>query len=276
LKERSPDPLVSVIVPTYNSQKTIQQCLQSIELQNYRNTETIVVDRHSTDETVQTASWLNAKILLTTRERSTAKNIGAQRASGDFLLFLDSDMELDPGTLEECVELCIKRGFDAVTIPLKAQATGFLATCRKIDRGLYDNDPNLFQMPRFFGKRAFLSVHGFDEELVCGEDFDLARRYEKQGYRIGVAVSPIKHLEGQLSLRKIVMKDYYYGKSLIPFFSKEPKLALRGYCPTRFVWNIRRLLRQPTYLMGLSAVKLFEYAAYLAGILAYALGGARL
>jgi glycosyltransferase involved in cell wall biosynthesis len=244
-------------------------------MQTYRNTETIIIDRHSRDKTQQLAKRFNAKTFLITHERSAAKNLGAQEARGDYLLFLDSDMELHPKTLEECVNLCAAKGFDAVNIPLRAHATSFLATCRKIDRGLHDYDPNFFLMPRFFRKETFLSVHGFDEELVCGEDFDLARRYEKQGYKIGTASLPIKHFEGQPSLKKIIMKDYYYGKSLIPFFSKEPKLALRGYCPTRFVWNTKRLLKQPIYFVGITVVKLVEYAAYLTGIFAYALDGAR-
>ncbi|NWG10483.1 glycosyltransferase [Candidatus Bathyarchaeota archaeon] len=64
-------PLVSVIVPTYNSQKTIKQCLQSIKNQTYKEIETIVIDRHSKDQTIQIAKKYKTKLLYVTEERST-------------------------------------------------------------------------------------------------------------------------------------------------------------------------------------------------------------
>lgn len=276
MKKRKPALLVSVIIPTYNSQKTVRQCLTSIQKQTYKGIEAIVVDRYSTDETTQIAKQSEATVLFVTRERSTAKNLGARKANGEFLLFIDSDMELNPKTVEECVKLCTEKKFDAAVVPLTTDALGFLAKCRKLERELYNYDPNYFLMPRFFRTNTFLNVLGFDENLICGEDFDLARRYEKQGYRIGMTISPIKHLEGKLSLKKIVLKAHYYGKNLAPFFSKEPTLVLRGYCPTRFARSIKCLLGQPTYLVGLATIKLFEYIAYLTGIFADALGRTQL
>jgi len=246
--------------------------LRSIKSQSYKRIEIIIVDRHSVDGTTRIARHFKAKVLSLDSERSAAKNFGAKKASGDFVLFIDSDIDLNPEIVEECVELCVEKNFDAVAIPEITIANGFLAECRKLERELYHDDPNLFLMPRFFRKGSFFDVYGFDEALISGEDFDLARRYERQGYRIGMALSSIKHLEGNLPLKKIVLKAHYYGKSFISFFSKEPTLVLRGYCPTRFAWNIKRLLEHPGCLLGLATIKLFEYIAYLTGIFADALG----
>jgi len=265
-------PHVSVVIPTFNARKTIEQCLQSVEKQTYSRLETIAVDRYSTDDTQQIVKQRQAKLFIQNSERSAAKNFGAKKARGDFLLFVDSDMDLDPKIVEECVELCLEKGFSAAVIPEVTVADNFLAKCRKLERELYNSDPNFFLMPRFFEKRSFFDVLGFDETLVCGEDFDLARRYEKRGYHIGTATSQIKHLEGNLPLRKIVLKAHYYGKSLRSFVSKEPTLVLRGYCPTRFVWNLRNLLKHPAYSVGLVMIKLLEYAAYVTGIVTDALG----
>jgi len=276
VKKHKATPLVSVIIPTYNSQKTIRQCLQSVEKQTYKRIETIVVDRYSVDGTTQIAKQFKAKVFSLNCERSTAKNFGIKKAYGDFILLLDSDMELNPKTIEECVSLCEEKNFDAVVIPETTVAYGFLGKCRKLERDLYNHDPNFFLMPRFFRKKLLLDTFGFDEKLVCGEDFDLARRYEKQGYRIGIADSQIKHLEGYVSLKKAVLKAYYYGKNITSLFSKEPTLALREYCPTRFVFNIKQLLEKPTYMVGLAALKLFEYTAYSIGIFADVLGVTRI
>jgi glycosyltransferase involved in cell wall biosynthesis len=266
LKNQKTAPLVSIIIPTYNSRRTLRQCLQSIKEQTYKRIETIVVDRHSTDETLKIAKDFKAKVFFVAQERSVAKNLGAKNAQGKYLLFLDSDMELSSNVVEECVKLCEERSFDAAVVPLTTIAIGFLAECRKLEVELYSHDSNYFLMPRFFRKTAFLKEGGFDEKLICGEDFDLARRYERQGYRIGIITQPIRHLEGKLSLKKIVLKAHYYGKSLLPFVSKEPTLVLRGYCPTRFARNLKHLLKKPAYLIGLAIIKLIEYIAYSIGI----------
>jgi glycosyltransferase involved in cell wall biosynthesis len=264
-------PLVSVVIPTCNSERTIEQCLKSVQNQTCKKIETIIVDRHSTDKTLQIAKKFKVQVYTQSTERSAAKNFGCKRARGEFVFFIDSDMELAPTVVDECVKLCVDRKFDAVTVPEKTVAAGFLANCRKLERELYDNDPNFFLMPRFFRKNKFLELHGFDENLFCGEDFDLARRCECQGFRIGMATSPIRHLEGKIHLKRVVLKAYYYGQSLIPFFSKKPKLVLRGYSPSRFIWNVGRLIRQPACLVGIFTLKLFEYAAYLLGVFAYIL-----
>jgi glycosyltransferase involved in cell wall biosynthesis len=231
-----------------------------------------VVDRHSKDETTQIAREFGIGIHYVTGERSIAKNLGAGKAHGEFVLFVDSDMELDEETIEECVRLCYEKNCGAIVVPLTTVAVGFLAKCRKMEVELYNKDPNFFLMPRFFLKETFMNLGGFDEKLVCGEDFDLARRCEKLGCRIAIADLPIKHLEGKITLKQAVLKAHYYGKTLIPFFAKDPLLTLRGYCPTRFAWNIKRLFRQPLLLAGISIIKLYEYIAYLTGILTVAFG----
>jgi len=266
LKNQKKAPLVSIIIPTYNSERTLRQCLQSIKEQTYKRIETIVVDSYSRDETVKIAKDFKAKVFHVTKERSVAKNLGTKNAQGKYLLFLDSDMELSPNVVEECVKLCEKENFDAAVIPETTAAIGFLAECRKLEVELYSYDPNYFLMPRFFRKTAFLKEGGFDEKLICGEDFDLARRYERHGYLIGIITQPVRHLEGKLSLKKIVLKAHYYGKSLPSFFSKEPALVLRGHCPTRFIWNFKRLIKKPVHLVGLVVIKLVEYISYFIGI----------
>ncbi|MGQ9545277.1 MAG: glycosyltransferase family 2 protein [Candidatus Bathycorpusculaceae bacterium] len=85
-------PLVSVIIPTYNSQKTIKQCLESIVKQTYKKIEILVVDCYSIDETKRIAEKFRAKVFLLKCKRSEAKNYAAQKADGEFLLFVDSDM----------------------------------------------------------------------------------------------------------------------------------------------------------------------------------------
>ena len=79
-------PLVSVIIPTYNSEKTLAKCLKSIKNQSYRNIEVIVVDRFSKDRTVEIAKSYKAKVYQLDYERVKAKNSGLMKAKPNAIL----------------------------------------------------------------------------------------------------------------------------------------------------------------------------------------------
>ena len=96
--------LVSVIIPTRNSEKTIKKCLLSVKSQEYKNVETIVIDRDSTDKTKSIAWKYSDKVLNKGPERSAQRNYGVQKAKGNFVLIVDSDMELSSLVIKEAVE----------------------------------------------------------------------------------------------------------------------------------------------------------------------------
>lgn len=260
-------PIVSVIIPTFNSERTIGRCLRSVKNQSYSNIEIIVVDRYSSDATLEIARKFSAKVWLFDSERSAAKNFGVAKAKGIFVMFVDSDMELTRRVIEECVSQCLARDLDAIDVSEISIAQSFWAECRQIEKTLYVEDPNAFLMPRFFRKEVFDSVGGLDENLVFGEDFDLGRRVEEAGYSVGKCKSVIKHHEGKLTLKRIVLKAYQYGKTLPSFVKKNPSLYMKAYCPTRFFKNYRVLVQHPTHFSGVLFLKFLEYGAYLAGVL---------
>lgn len=99
-------PLVSAIIPTYNSSSTLEACIESVKAQTYRNLEIIVVDNYSADETRRIAESLGAKTLLIGPERSAQMNYGALHAKGEYFLRIDSDMIVDEDIIEKCFNLC--------------------------------------------------------------------------------------------------------------------------------------------------------------------------
>lgn len=260
-------PLVSVVIPTFNSEHTLSSCLQSIQNQTYPKIEVLIVDNYSTDSTTEIAKKFNAKVLLLKSERSAAKNHGVANAKGSFIFFVDSDMTLTPKVIEECITTYLHQDVDAVDIPEVSVAKGFLSECKKIEKALYIRDPNSFKMPRFFKKEVFNLVGGFDTNLIFGEDFDLGRRVEDAGYKIGRCKAEIKHHEGRLSMKRIALKAYYYGKTLSHVIEKNPSFAMKAYCPTRYFRIFRLLHKHPTHSTGLLIIKLVQYISYLIAIL---------
>lgn len=92
-------PLVSVIIPAYNAERTIVSCLDSVCLQTYSNLEIIVVDDGSTDQTLALLNTYQqdhtgCRLCIFTQKNagpSVARNHGIAEAKGEFIAFLDAD-----------------------------------------------------------------------------------------------------------------------------------------------------------------------------------------
>ena len=103
---------VSIIIPTYNSEKTIVKCIDSIINQTYKNLEIIVIDDGSEDNTINILKeYSNEKRLFVIKQKnsgvSSARNKGVNRATGEFIVFVDSDDWLEKDMIEKML-LCQK------------------------------------------------------------------------------------------------------------------------------------------------------------------------
>jgi len=94
-------PRISVIVPVRNGSKHLPRCLEALSHSEYVQFEVIVVDDCSTDITPQIAERYGARCVRTPRTVGPggARNLGAQHAGGEILLFVDSDVVMPPGAL---------------------------------------------------------------------------------------------------------------------------------------------------------------------------------
>lgn len=103
---RHDSPLISVIIPVYNGEKFLRQCLESVGEQTYRNIEIVVVDDGSTDGSCNIISDMaihDRRIKLLKQENcgpSAARNRGIDNARGEFLTFVDADDRVDPRYVE--------------------------------------------------------------------------------------------------------------------------------------------------------------------------------
>jgi len=254
-------PVVSVIVPTKNSESTINKCLRSIRKQTYPDIEIIVVDNYSSDKTKEIAQRCG-RVLLKGPERSSQRNFGAQAAVGDYLFFIDSDMEVMPTVVENCVEAAVYSHANAVIVPEFSVGDGFWTKCKALERSCYVGDDTI-EAARFFNKDVFFKVGCFDEEITGQEDWDLHVRTRKLGYKIGRIISFIQHDEGPLSLRKTMMKKRNYGKTLKLYAIKNPKEASAQLTLIRpaFIRHWKKLAKDPVHASGMLLMKVCEFSA---------------
>ena len=102
--------LVSIIMPSYNCEKYIEESIQSVINQTYPNWELLVVDDCSTDHTaeiIRRCSELDSRVhgyyLKENSGAAAARNFAIERAKGEYMAFLDSDDLWDPEKLEKQV-----------------------------------------------------------------------------------------------------------------------------------------------------------------------------
>lgn len=266
------EPLVSIIIPTYNSEKTLPLCLGSIRKQTYKNIEVIVVDNYSTDRTISIARKYGAKILQIRGERARAKNLGLRYARGRYVLFIDSDMELTPKVVEECVRLAESDPKIAgIIIPERSIGKSYWVWVRDFERSFYAGTP--IESPRFFRKDLAIKAGGFDEDIVFYEEATLPLKIERLGYNVRARIrSYILHHEEDLSIGRLLRKRLYYTRTAKRYLLRYRNvnrthiiLQLNPAYRFKLFFSKKRFWRRLDLALGVITLKILEYIASLAG-----------
>jgi glycosyltransferase involved in cell wall biosynthesis len=227
MEETSVKPTASVIVPTYNSEGTLEECLKSVRNQTYAPLELIVVDGFSSDCTLRIAKQFGARIIQKKGNPALARNAGVESSTGKYVLFLDSDQVLSSFVIEQCIDKCETEGAEMVKIPEIFIGRGFWSRCSAFWKNCYEkveqsreHDENAIRgEPRFFDKGLLMRAGMLDITLLWGENYDAYEKLRKKGVREITCRSRLYHYE-PTSLRKILIKDLRYGKS-VPTFVRQ-------------------------------------------------------
>lgn len=262
-------PLVSVVIPTFNSSKTIERTIESVERQTWKNLEILVIDNHSNDGTVELASrFPGVRTFVFGPERSGQVNFGASQSRGDFIYRIDSDFLLEPRVIQDAVEACV-RGADAVLIHNTSDpSVSFWAQVRKVERDTLVDDWE-HVAARFVKREVFFAVGGFDERLYAEEDRDFHERLVAAGYKVARIESTEVHLGEPLSLAEVVRKHVYYGESIRYYIQLKGTRAGFRLGPFRraFLRHWREIAGNPKLLVGFFVYQYVRYASSLAGLL---------
>ncbi|OGK12472.1 hypothetical protein A3C98_02620 [Candidatus Roizmanbacteria bacterium RIFCSPHIGHO2_02_FULL_37_15] len=257
-------PLISVIITTHNSRRTIERCLWSIINQTFPNFEIIVVDNKSIDDTIAIAKKYTRRVFTHGPERSAQRNFAAKKSRGNYLLFVDSDMKLSPDIVKDCVNIARKNSdVVAIIIPEQSYGKGFWAKCKKLERSFYLG-VDWIEAARFYKKNAFEKAGGYDQNLISGEDWDLSQRIKNLGI-IKRIDKIIYHNEGNLKLIDTIKKKFYYSKNLHPYLAKqnnEKYIRSQGSILLRyrlFFSDRKKLFRDPVLGMGMLFMKTCEF-----------------
>ena len=209
-------PLVTVIIPTYNRRRWIGECLDSIKAQTYPHVETLVIDDCSTDGTVE---WLRAspeysfaRIHVQPKNggASIARNDGTRMASGELIVFIDSDDLLAPKHIETAVAVFKSHpnvglfACDSTIIGTESEVLFSGRTWHEIQSELKQypvrtgprtlKDVFIFSniFPGFTLPKALLEkLGGFDQSIFPMDDYDLMLRVAGLGYHVYYQHEPL-------------------------------------------------------------------------------------
>lgn len=188
-------PLVSVVIPSFNSERFLGEALASVSAQTYAPVETIVVDDGSSDDTAAVAR-AHPGIALIEQENSgpsAARNRGFAASRGEFIAFHDSDDTMTPDKLAVqvghlldnptvgCVlaeqELIVEEGAE---LPFWVEGTEVEVVMPPRPPDLED-EPQVHPMTMVLRRETFERVGDFDESMRAAEDFDwMLRAAEKE------------------------------------------------------------------------------------------------
>jgi glycosyltransferase involved in cell wall biosynthesis len=215
---------ISVIIPVYNGEKFLPQCLDAIFASDYRRFEVIVVDDGSTDRSAEISRKKGAVVIPSERKQSgpaAARNLAAATmAKGDVLLFVDADVVVKPDTLSKIARRFQNQTEISALFGSYDDAPGernFLSQYRNLLHHFVHQNSNPRASTFWAGLGAirrdvFLSIGGFDGEKFQKpsiEDIELGARLRASGHRILLAKEiQAKHLK-KWTARSILRTDIF-------------------------------------------------------------------
>jgi glycosyltransferase involved in cell wall biosynthesis len=256
-------PTVSVIIPVFNSAKTLEVCLASIAAQSFAPSEIIVSDDRSTDGSREIAARFACRVIVAPVNKgvSAARNAGVAASSGEVLFFADADMALAPGAIGEAVRalqedpLC---GFvHGITAAEPLFDDGGVEWCRTLHtyharmRGAGITLTAHFAvaaMPR----AVFADIGPLDERLRDYEDVEYSERMVGR-HRVRVSDRVIAYHDEEESLRALLSEQFRRAQMMGPFAAahRRRKGSLWQFSATAMLLAVLTVLTLPAALFSL-------------------------
>jgi len=257
--------LVSINIPTYNSEKTFEKTLRAVKSQSYKKIEIIIIDGYSKDKTLEIAKKYNCKIIMCRGGLLEARIVGAKKSKGKYVLFLDSDQILNSTTIERSVKKI--KNYDSLWLHERSHNR------EKFLPSLYDADRLLVQkfleedvvLPRFFRKNILLkALKKIPIEIYdsCKAHDHLIIKYEldKISKKMGKVNHAVEHMEPS-DLFGLFKKQFRWGKTTKDFYEQgfyrelvESRDKFRKFHFENPIWSLKsfvlRILRGIPYKLG--------------------------
>jgi len=213
---------VSIIIPVHKQANEFENCLESLSKTTYPNYEIIVIADGPAEQQVKLAKAYSAKIfqLETPCGPAKARNLGAKKATGDFIFFTDSDVMVYPETIEKVIQIFQNYTDIAAVIGSyddQPSAPNFFSQYKNLIHH-YVHQTSNNEASTFWTacggirRNIFLELDGFNEKyrVPSIEDIEFGYRLKNSGYSIRLEKSVlVKHLK-HWRLVSLFKTDFFY------------------------------------------------------------------
>lgn len=257
-------PVVSVIVPAYQAEKTLEKCVRSILTQSFRDVEILLVDDGSRDGTAELCDRLageDSRIRVFHRENSgvsATRNFALEQACGEFIQFVDSDDYLAENAIAAMVQVARTHGSDLVIADYYRVYEG-AAQCKSRGRSIgpvdaeaflqdFTDSPSAFYYGVLWNKlyrREIIQQHGLrmDESFSWCEDLLFNMNYYR--YIAGVYVLRVPvyyYVRSMTSLSMQKMNLFRLGRIRLHMFREYCRFARETLLPAAYRrWRSRMI-----------------------------------
>lgn len=212
---------ISVIVPTYNEEKSIARCLDSLKNQTFKDYELVIVDGHSKDRTIEIAKKYTDRIIFDEgRGTPAARNLAVKAVKSEIVAFIDADTTV-PNDWLEVVDSSFKKGVVGVGGPLLPEGGSFAdEIIFFIAADLIRRFSSKLGSHHFSGancaflREAYEKSGGYREDMDMLDDVEFSMRMKKYGKEIFepkmLAVNSIRRTKqkGHASTVKSYIRGY--------------------------------------------------------------------
>jgi glycosyltransferase involved in cell wall biosynthesis len=213
--------VISIIIPAFNEEKNIARCLHGLRMQNNLRDECeiIVVDDGSTDATREIAQKRGARVLQQAHFGAAAgRNLGAQNARGDPVLFLDADCEPDPNWVAAMTAPFADPIIVGAGGMKQTHQSGFIPRFIQMEFDYRYDQVRSHQYIDFidsgtaaYRRAIFLQNHGFDTSLMDAEDVELSFRLSEQGLKMAFARDAVVYCQHPDSVWIYLKRKFTYA-----------------------------------------------------------------
>lgn len=219
--------LVSIVIPAHNEERWIASCIKSFVSQTYKNTEIIVVDDHSTDDTKKIAESFSGVSLISMDHLSGEANVrsaGASSSRGDIIIQTDCDAVYPPEFIETTLKHFEDPGVDGLSVGrifVLEERKGLIADYFRVKRESSFLVRNAGIKPPagcFAMRRDVFEKNGpYDPSMTAGTDVDFSRRMGEKEMKIVWAKDTYFHHADPDKLSVFLRRIWngaIYGKNL--------------------------------------------------------------
>jgi glycosyltransferase involved in cell wall biosynthesis len=220
---------VSVIIPALNEEKMIGRCLESLAESRYPQDrfEVILVDNGSTDHTLEITQSFSARLRLTILQRpgvniSGLRNLGAAKAKGEVLAFLDADCSIPANWIENSVLHLASdhAGVIGGDYEIPKDSSWVARVWFEVGSPTKDGEVTFVPSGNMLMKSStFMQIGGFNETIKTSEDCELCFRAREAGFPVRlIREIAVTHWTTPQTLREFYRKQVWHGTHVAKVF----------------------------------------------------------